>query len=380
MKHIRIPALLLALGILSSCASGAPAPAESTAVTTVAEPAAVAPPLGDFVITRGDTAEGLIPTVLDLRERIRDLGGADLTPRTDFVMATMPEATCEILLGQTVRPASVGVYETLAGNEWAVVREGDKIVIAAYGDEPLSHAINWFCANYFVDGQFVYPADASHIETYAYKTWYDVLLGRSINLIGDSYVAHSSLESGRTWGVLLAEKYAMDYKGYGQSGNCIVAEGGTGEPMIRRYLSMRNKAEIVMVVGGRNDYNQRYPVGKVGDTTADTFAGAVGLLIDKLRDKYPSSLILFSTCWRVNDEQAKYAEAMMAVCAERGVPCFNAADEALSGVRMADGAFRADYCIKSTDVSHLNDAGMKLVMPKYEQFIAEEAAKFFGES
>lgn len=379
MKHARFPALLLALLALTACASDAPAPIETDAVTTAAEPLEAAPPLRDFVITRGDNAEGLIPTVLDLRERIKDLGGEDLTPRTDFVMPTLPEAACEILLGETVREASAAVYAKLAGNEWAVVREGDKIVIAAHGSEPLGKAINWFCANYFHDGKLVYPADAAHIETYAYQNWYDVLLGRSINLIGDSYVAHSSLESGRTWGVLLSEKYAMDYKGYGQGGNCIVADGGSGVPILERYKTMRSKADIVMVVGGRNDYNQRYPVGQVGDTTADTFAGAVGLLIDGLRDKYPDSLILFSTCWRVNDEQAKYAEAMMAVCAERGVPCFNAADESLSGVKMADGAFRADYCIKATDVSHLNDAGMKLVMPKYEKFIAEEAAQFFGE-
>ncbi len=379
MKHTRFSALLLALLALTACASDTPAPIETDAVTTAAEPVETAPPLRDFVITRGDKAEGLIATVQDLRERIQDLGGESLTPRTDFVMPTLPEASCEILLGETVREASVAVYAELEGNEWAVVREGDKIVIAAYGSEPLGKAINWFCANYFRDGVLVYPADAAHIETYAYPNWYDVLLGRSINLIGDSYVAHSSLESGRTWGVLLSEKYAMDYKGYGQSGNCIVADGGSGVPMLERYKTMRGQADIVMVVGGRNDYNQRYPVGKVGDTTADTFAGAVGLLIDGLRNKYPDALIIFSTCWRVNDEQTKYAEAMMAVCAERGVPCFNAADETLSGVKMGDAAFRASYCVGANDVSHLNDAGMKLVMPKYEKFIAEEAAKFFGE-
>ena len=140
---------------------------------------------------------------------------------------------------------------------------------------------------------------------------------------------------------------------------------------------MRNNVDIVFVVGGRNDYNQDYPIGQVGDTTTDTFCGALAVLIDGLREKYPDSLILFSTSWYVNADMKAYTDATLAVCNRKGIPCFHAADQSLAGVYMDQPAFRSTYCIKPTDVSHLNAAGMKLVLPKFEKFMAEEAEKFF---
>jgi hypothetical protein len=140
---------------------------------------------------------------------------------------------------------------------------------------------------------------------------------------------------------------------------------------------MRGGVDIVFVIGGRNDYNQKFPIGQVGDTTADTLCGATALLIDGLREKYPDSLILFSTSWYVNEDMKAYTDATLAVCEAKGIPCFHAADQKLSGVYMDQAGFRSTYCIKPGDVSHLNAAGMRLVMPKFEQFIAEEAEKFF---
>ena len=45
---------------------------------------------------------------------------------------------------------------------------------------------------------------------------------------------------------------------------------------------------------------------------------------------------------------------------------------------MNDANFRAQYCIKPDDASHLNVAGMNMVLPYMEQFIATEYAKFKG--
>jgi hypothetical protein len=44
---------------------------------------------------------------------------------------------------------------------------------------------------------------------------------------------------------------------------------------------------------------------------------------------------------------------------------------------MTDASFRAKYCMKPTDISHLNADGMKLVLPYFEKFIADtyKAAK-----
>ena len=107
------------------------------------------------------------------------------------------------------------------------------------------------------------------------------------------------------------------------------------------------------------------------------YCGALAVLIDGLRAKYPDSLILFSTSWYVNDDMKAYTDATLAVCEAKGIPCYNAADPSRSGVMMYQPSFRSQYCVKPNDVSHLNAAGMNLVLPKFEAFIAEEAAKYF---
>ena len=58
--------------------------------------------------------------------------------------------------------------------------------------------------------------------------------------------------------------------------------------------------------------------------------------------------------------------------------CLYAADKDATGVNMNDSAFKAQYCIKPDDSSHLNVAGMNMVLPYMEQFIATEYAKFKG--
>ena len=53
------------------------------------------------------------------------------------------------------------------------------------------------------------------------------------------------------------------------------------------------------------------------------------------------------------------------------VPCINAMDQELTGVKMTDANFRSKYCMKASDISHLNEAGMKLVFPVFEKAIAD---------
>jgi hypothetical protein len=74
----------------------------------------------------------------------------------------------------------------------------------------------------------------------------------------------------------------------------------------------------------------------------------------------------------------KYADAMKAVCAEWGLPCFDASNKTLSGVDMDRYSFREKYCQNTGDISHLNTAGMILVEPAFEKFIAEQYAAFLA--
>ena len=387
MSPIRVSAILFALLMLVSCAQGvkgSDAASETTAVkmTSAAETEATAksaPDLSQYVLTRPDGEDSYLNTMQSLRAQIKRKTGIELTPSSDLVIPNRGEPAYEILLGKTRRELSKSLYESLPLGGYAVVCEGGKIAIAGRGQEPLEAAVEYFLTHYFADGAFVLPEVLDFRAEYEYDAFHSVLVGKTIHVMGDSYVSPTSLEDGKIWPELLAEKYEMTYRNYGQSGNGIVSPEASGTPMVTRYKQMNNVADIVFVVGGRNDYNQSYPVGKVGDTTTETFCGALSVLIDGLREKYPNSLILFSTSWYVNEDMKAYTDATLAVCEAKGIPCFHAADQSLSGVYMDQSSFRSIYCNTPSDVSHLNAKGMKLVLPKFEKFIAEEAGKFFGE-
>ena len=67
-------------------------------------------------------------------------------------------------------------------------------------------------------------------------------------------------------------------------------------PFYTRLENMPNYADLICVFGGTNDYGHGdAPMGKFGDTTHDTFYGAVSELIIKLIDKYPYAKIVFFT-------------------------------------------------------------------------------------
>ena len=379
----RLLCAALCLAMLTSCGgdrSGGTAEtttSDTTVETTTAAVAETAPDISQFVITRPDGEDEYLTLMNTLRTRIKRMCGAELTPVSELVIPNRKEPEFEILLGKTRRELSQRLYESLPLGGYTVVYENGKVAIAGRGEEPLEAAMEYFMDHYFVDRVFTLPENPDFRAEYRYENFYPVLEGKSINVLGDSYVSAGSLPDGKIWPQLLAEKYEMDYRSYGKSGNGIASPLASGTPMVKRYTEMRGGVDIVFVVGGRNDYNHSYPVGKVGDTTTETFCGALSVLIDGLRVKYPDSLILFSTSWYVNDDMKAYTDATLAVCEAKGIPCYNAADPSQSGVMMYQPSFRSQYCVKSTDVSHLNAAGMKLVLPKFEKFIAEEAAKFF---
>ena len=376
----RILCAALCLITLTSCGGQTvqETTAETTeATTTVAETEAPAPDLSQYLLVRPDDQDEYLTMFNSLRASIKRLSGIELTPASDLVIPNRKEPEFEILLGETCRDLSKELYESLPLGGYAVVYREGKIAIAGRGDEPLSAAVAYFLDHYFVDRVFTLPDQTDFRAEYKYEVFYPVLAGKSINVMGDSYVYAGSLDDGKIWPQLLAEKYEMDYRSYGKGGNAIGSTAASGTPMVTRYREMRGGVDIVFVIGGRNDYNQSFPIGQVGDTTANTLCGAIAILIDGLREKYPDSLILFSTSWYVNADMKAYTDATLAVCQAKGIPCFHAADQSLSGVYMNQSGFRSTYCIKPTDVSHLNAAGMKLVMPKFEKFIAEEAEKFF---
>lgn len=69
-----------------------------------------------------------------------------------------------------------------------------------------------------------------------------------------------------------------------------------GPSFLERYPDMPAEADLVIVFGGTNDFGiGNEPVGGEADQTADTFYGALNLLMEGLKEKYSDSRILFLT-------------------------------------------------------------------------------------
>lgn len=65
-------------------------------------------------------------------------------------------------------------------------------------------------------------------------------------------------------------------------------------PMCLRYTQMDNNAKVITVECGTNDHTQNVPLGEnsISNKNTDTFYGALNVLYEGLKNKYPDSLII----------------------------------------------------------------------------------------
>lgn len=193
------------------------------------------------------------------------------------------------------------------------------------------------------------------------------LQGKSINVIGDSYVRNHRRPYTEAWHSLVAERNGMTYRNYGRNGGCIVfdrEDEGFGKSMLERYKEMNDTADYVLVIAGHNDADKI----KQSADSLQMFREGLGEFCQALIAKYPTAKIAFVTPWKVPrpgfDETI---QVITDVCAQYSIPCFNAAAE--SGVRVYDPAFRAAYFQDPNDTAHLNAQGHEWFYPRALQFI-----------
>ena len=209
--------------------------------------------------------------------------------------------------------------------------------------------------------------------------YYDSNLeGITVNALGDSYFAGNHLASEYIWINLLAEKYGMTMNNYGRNGSTVSNYVTDCNPMCVRYTEMAdNEPQIVLLEGGRNDFNKNVPIGTVDSTDTTTFSGAFNVIIDGVQEKYPNAMIVLISAWNfggangISLTSADYVNAIKAIAEAQGVYFIDASDSEAMGVDMTSAAFRAEYCMSAGDVSHLNKEGMQLVMPKFETLISQ---------
>lgn len=192
-----------------------------------------------------------------------------------------------------------------------------------------------------------------------------ILQGKTLDIIGDSYVANNGKPVSETWHYKIATQHNMKYNNYGVNGNGLVTTKATGTPVVNRVGDMDSSSDYVIVVGGKNDYNQQLAI--------TDFKSGLVKLIQELVERFVGKKICFFTPWSIVESEtmniplSQYSQAIEDVCGAYSIPCFNSAKR--SGILAYSGAFQTKYFQTSTDCSHLNDAGHNLFVNPATKFL-----------
>ena len=196
----------------------------------------------------------------------------------------------------------------------------------------------------------------------------DLLRGKRIGVIGDSYVKNHAEPIANTWHYKFAEKHQMQYYNYGINGNCIaMPRERYGEAMYKRYQEMADSLDYVIVIAGHND---SFFLKEIG---IDNFKAKLATLCQGLIEKYPTAKIFFFTRWTCHDfagsDAEKSVDMMIEVCGNYGIPVFDAARR--SNIFAQSDAFRAVYFQNEGkgDNAHLNSKGHDRFLKCAENFI-----------
>lgn len=120
-----------------------------------------------------------------------------------------------------------------------------------------------------------------------------------INALGDSFTYGDKLKDrSRTFPNVVSGKCcASVLNEYGLNGSCVA--GMNPGKLLDRYPEMDRDANLILVLGGTNDYNGAgkigTPLGAFGDMTGATFYGGLNLMMCGLKQMYPDSEIVFMT-------------------------------------------------------------------------------------
>lgn len=228
---------------------------------------------------------------------------------------------------------------------------------------------------------------------------YDILQGKTIYAIGDSYFAGNSIDRTSVWMNRMAREYDMKLVNYGISGSTVTAKGtmegyaSGSNPMVTRYTNMPDddSAALVIFEGGRNDYNAGADFGTIGEESTETFYGSLKIVIDGLLEKYPNALLICVTPWDLTDygsvhnegKHQDYANAFVRLVdtlysENDRVQLIPTYDSDQFPVYMLDSTFRSAYCMHPTDISHLHATGHLYALPYFEEAIAALYADFLN--
>ena len=198
--------------------------------------------------------------------------------------------------------------------------------------------------------------------------------GKTINFIGDSitYGAYTPVGGGshqraeKRYCEVACEILGATCRNYGASGTSISSTTyqSPTAAFSRRYATMANDADMVVVVGGTNDYGTNVVLGTIADTEDVSFYGALNVLCNGLLEKYPGKRIVFITPFHRANEGANSAGATLAQYRQaifdvaRDVYGFAVLDGWAVGLSPKNAAIKAQYIV---DGLHPNPPGHELI-------------------
>lgn len=172
----------------------------------------------------------------------------------------------------------------------------------------------------------------------------------------------------------LAKKYGFEARNYGISGSRFAKQKNEfffkedGTEFSTRYKTMKDDADLVVVLGGTNDFGHGDAmIGTFADITNETFYGTCHVLMQGLIEKYPESRIVFMTpLHRCEEDNPKgdgsklegsqplseYVKVIKEVAAYYSLPVLDI--WSVSGLQPRVPIIKEKYC---PDGLHPNDAG-----------------------
>ena len=130
------------------------------------------------------------------------------------------------------------------------------------------------------------------------------LFGKKVNFLGDSITEGSGVSDipNCRYDNRLKMQFSLTTNNYGIGGTRLAHQTHASEKprwdlcFCGRAYNLDPTADLTVVYGGVNDYlHGDAPFGEEGDTTPDTFVGAVYFLMNLLKTEYPTQKIVFMT-------------------------------------------------------------------------------------
>lgn len=204
------------------------------------------------------------------------------------------------------------------------------------------------------------------------------LQGKTLLILGDSYCAGYGLERREdAWPYQMAEQWNMDYIDHAISGSTLASGPQSSAPMVERVKELtKQPVDIIIVQGASNDWSHNIPVGEKDSKDPETAMGALNVILDTLEQAHPEATLVCFTPWISNGmknelglETTAYHDAMLTLCRERDILCYDAADARQNGIHMEDGTFRGEYCLTPTDRWHMNPKGQAMFAPVFSAWL-----------